>query len=236
MKLQYGGTSTTRLCQLTLKFDGYKKRQNHTMRQYLTVMSNMISELTAVRHDMIDEQQVQAMIHSLPSHWEHMRVNLTHNGKIKTFGDVTRHVELEEDRLLIEKHVQKAFMTENKSRGTQGSRCNKGKSKGLQGKGRKEASYNGQKRKCEKRTGKRSKNKNYFNCGKLGHFAHDCIEPKVMFDHNSPSNIFVSSCLMLAETVPFWTINSVAIDQVARDRTFLVEFRRILKKGVDVFT
>ena len=32
MKVQYGGTSTTRLRQLTLKFDDYKKRQNHTMR------------------------------------------------------------------------------------------------------------------------------------------------------------------------------------------------------------
>ena len=32
VKVQYGGTSTTRLCQLTLKFDGYKKCQNYTMR------------------------------------------------------------------------------------------------------------------------------------------------------------------------------------------------------------
>jgi hypothetical protein len=32
VKIQYGGTSTTRLRQLTLKFDGYKKRQNQTMR------------------------------------------------------------------------------------------------------------------------------------------------------------------------------------------------------------
>ena len=32
MKVQYGGTFTTRLRQLTLKFDSYKKRQNHTIR------------------------------------------------------------------------------------------------------------------------------------------------------------------------------------------------------------
>ena len=31
------------------------------------VMSNMISELMAVRHDMTDEQQVQVVIRSLPS-------------------------------------------------------------------------------------------------------------------------------------------------------------------------
>ena len=53
-------------------------------------MSNMISELRAVGHDMIDEQQVQAMI---------------------------RHVELKEDQLLVRKLVQEAFMIKNKSRG-----------------------------------------------------------------------------------------------------------------------
>ena len=75
------------------------------MRQHLTVISNMINELRAVGHDMIDEQQVQVVIHSLPSSWKHIRVNLTHNDNIKTFDDVARHVELEEDRLLAEKQV-----------------------------------------------------------------------------------------------------------------------------------
>ena len=94
-------------------------------------------------------------------------------------------------------------MTKNKSWGAQGSRHNKGNGKGPQGKGENEASYSGQKRKCEKCVGKKSKNKNYFNCGKLGHFARDYTKPKVMFNQNSPSNIYVSSCLMLAETIPF---------------------------------
>jgi hypothetical protein len=58
VKIQYGGTFTTRLRQLTLKFDSYKKHQNQTMRQHLTVMSNMISELRGVGHEMTDEQQV----------------------------------------------------------------------------------------------------------------------------------------------------------------------------------
>ena len=87
------------------------------MRQHLIVMSNMISELRVAGHDMTDKQQGQAVILSLPSSWEHMLVNLTHNDNIKTFDDVTHHVELEKDRLLAEKPVQKAFMIENKSRG-----------------------------------------------------------------------------------------------------------------------
>jgi len=69
------------------------------MTQHLTVMSNMISELRDTGHEMIDEQQVQAVIRSLPSNWEHMHINLTHNDNIKTFDDVARHVELEEDQL-----------------------------------------------------------------------------------------------------------------------------------------
>ena len=115
MKVQYGGNSTIRLRQLTLKFDGYKKCQNHIMRQHLTVMSNMISELRAVGQEMTGEQQVQVVLHSLPSSLEHMCVNLTHYDNIKTFDDVTRHVELEEDCLLVEKPVQKVFMIGNKS-------------------------------------------------------------------------------------------------------------------------
>jgi len=65
--------------------------------QHLTVIRNMISELRDVRHRMTDEQQVQEVIRSFPSNWEHMHVNLTHNDNIKTFYDVARHVELEED-------------------------------------------------------------------------------------------------------------------------------------------
>ena len=40
------------------------------------VMSNMISELRAAGHEMTDEQQVQAVIHSFPNNWEHMRLTL----------------------------------------------------------------------------------------------------------------------------------------------------------------
>ena len=103
IKVQFGGTSTTRLHQLTLKFDVYKKQLNHTMRQHLTVMSNMISELRSVGHQLTNEQQVKAVIHSLPNAWEHLKINFTHNDNIKTFDDVARHVELEEDRLLADK-------------------------------------------------------------------------------------------------------------------------------------
>ena len=75
------------------------------MKQHLTIMSNMISELRSAGHQLTDKQQVQVMIRSLPNAWEHLRINLTHNDEIKTFDDVAQHVELEEDLLLIDKPV-----------------------------------------------------------------------------------------------------------------------------------
>ena len=107
------------------------------------VMSNMMSELRATGHEMIDEQQVQTVIRSLPSNWDHMCVNLTHNDNIKTFDDVARHVELKEDRLLTEKPIHEAFMIKKKLRGAQGSERNNGKGKGSQGKRGSETSYSG---------------------------------------------------------------------------------------------
>jgi gag-polypeptide of LTR copia-type len=101
LKQKFGGTFVTKLRQLTIKFDTYKKRSNHSMRQHLWEMSNMISELKDTDHILTDEQQVQAVIRSLPYTWEHMKVHLTHNEGIKTLNDAVRHLELEEDRVPI---------------------------------------------------------------------------------------------------------------------------------------
>ncbi|KAK0583239.1 hypothetical protein LWI29_034969 [Acer saccharum] len=99
LKDKFGGTSTTKLRRLTIKFDTYRKRQNHDMRQHLREMSNMIRELKSAGHTLTDEQQIQAVIRSLPNSWENMKINMTHNDNIKTFDDISRHVELEDERL-----------------------------------------------------------------------------------------------------------------------------------------
>ena len=64
LKEKFGGISISRLRQLTIKFDTYKKVPNNTIKQHLRDMSNMIVELKSVEYNLTEEQQVQAVIRS----------------------------------------------------------------------------------------------------------------------------------------------------------------------------
>ena len=55
----------------------------------------MIRELKTFGHIFTDEQQVEAVIKSLPKNCEHMVVNMTHDKSVKTFDDIVCHLELE---------------------------------------------------------------------------------------------------------------------------------------------
>src|SRR5690606_4325200 len=46
-----------------------------------------------------NEQQIQAVLRSLPEIWDHMKVQMTHNDNVTTFEDISRHLELEDERL-----------------------------------------------------------------------------------------------------------------------------------------
>ncbi|KAH0748633.1 hypothetical protein KY290_027865 [Solanum tuberosum] len=76
-------------------------------------MSNMIAQLKSIGHFLSDEQQVQAVIQSLPNNWEYLKVNLIHNDSIKTFSDVARHVEFEYERFGAAKAASNAFVAES---------------------------------------------------------------------------------------------------------------------------
>lgn len=58
--------------------------------------------------------------------------------------------------------------------------------------------------------------------------VHDCMEPNILYNHDHLSNLYVRNCLMLADTVHYWTVDSAATDHIPRDRGF-VEFRQISK-------
>ena len=97
LRKRFGTCSTARLRSLTIKFDSYKKRPEHSMKTHLRQMTNIIGELKDGGHVLTDEQQIQTVIRSLPSSWDHMKMHLTHNERITTLEDVRRHLELEEE-------------------------------------------------------------------------------------------------------------------------------------------
>ena len=68
--------------------DTNKNRHDQNIKQHLRLMSNMIAQLKSAGHVLSDEQQVQAVIRSLPNNWEYLKVKLSHNDSIKTFSDV----------------------------------------------------------------------------------------------------------------------------------------------------
>ncbi|XP_026395085.1 uncharacterized protein LOC113289877 [Papaver somniferum] len=98
LKFDFGGTSTTKLRSLVMKFEVYRKDLKHSMTEHLRTMSSMIHDLKSARNVLTDEQQVLVVIRSLPDSWVHMKQILTHNEGIKNFSDISRHVELEAER------------------------------------------------------------------------------------------------------------------------------------------
>ena len=70
LKAKFGGTTVTRLHTLTLKFNTFRMQHGDSMQEHLRKMSAMVRELKAAGNNLIDEQQIQAVIRSLPDSWE----------------------------------------------------------------------------------------------------------------------------------------------------------------------
>ena len=102
LKAKFGKTTVTRLrvLTLTLKFD--------SMQEHLRKMLAMVRELKAAGNNLTDEQQIQAVIRSLPDSWEQMKLNMTHNESIQTLEDLSCHLELEAERC-VAKGQKSAF-------------------------------------------------------------------------------------------------------------------------------
>ncbi|KAG5524052.1 hypothetical protein RHGRI_030902 [Rhododendron griersonianum] len=69
------------------------------MPEHLRVMSAMIRDLRSAGNVLTDEQQILAMLRSLPdATWDHFKLTMTHNEMVKTFNDLKCHLELEAER------------------------------------------------------------------------------------------------------------------------------------------
>ncbi|OMO83920.1 hypothetical protein COLO4_22322 [Corchorus olitorius] len=126
LKQKFGNVFDTKLKQLVIKFDNYKKRSENNMRQHMQEMSNMMRELKIAGHVLNDQQEVQAVVRSLPRGWEYMNAMLTHNDSIKTFADVQRHLKLEEERLMAISNHPEVNMAQSSKRGGSSHKHKKG--------------------------------------------------------------------------------------------------------------
>ena len=75
---------------LNLKFQQYTKDMKHTMTKHHFVMNDMIRDLRAVNVELIDEQHVLIIFHSLHNLKRfHMKFLMTNNENINIFTNIS---------------------------------------------------------------------------------------------------------------------------------------------------
>ncbi|KAK2991373.1 hypothetical protein RJ640_024046 [Escallonia rubra] len=130
LKFSFGGTSTTRLRSLVIKFEEYTKDPKHTISEHLRMMSNMIGKVRDAGHVLTDEQQVRAVIRSIPASWASMKHILTHSENIKNFSNVSQHVILKAETRDADRTLtyvaQEGSRNANDKRGRQSKKSKKG--------------------------------------------------------------------------------------------------------------
>ena len=146
-----------------------------------------------------------------------MKQILTHIENIKIFKDISRHVELEVDRIVANRTTQ-ALPTKANPHKTNGFQRKKGDNGApKQGKNSGEGNKSAPKKKAKHRRGKKhGTNKvKCFNCQKKGHFTRDCTKPKKVTNSLTFSNIRVCSHVLVAHSLTDCIVDIGATKHVA---------------------
>ena len=157
-----------------------------------------------------------------------MRLNITHNKNIKTFDNLSHHLELKAERLEAAKVNSSSYTAQSGSCRPSGPNHKKNQDRKNENSGPAAEKANSTKSKKGRRGGKKGKTSTMcFNCGKEGHFARDCTELKKVLPNLNSHFIFVTSHVMVALPSSDCIVDSGAIEHVTRDRFGFVEYRRI---------
>ena len=193
----------------------------------------MICELKAASNTLTEEQKIQVGLDSLLDSWETVMISMTHNKNIKTFDDLSCHLELEAECLEASKATKaaksrSAYVANNDSRMPRRPEHKNYAPRQDSGNGLVHTTTKNTKHNRGKHSGK-EKNDKCFQCNKEGNFVQDFTETrKVLLDFNS-RKIYVFTHVMVHHSYPYWIVDSGSIEHVTRDRVVFVKYHRISK-------
>ncbi|CAO2830762.1 unnamed protein product [Amaranthus hypochondriacus] len=102
LKDTFGKTSATRLRTLHLSWLQYKIDSSRSVPEHIRAMSAMLRDLGAGGIEISEYEQVNNVIRSLPDNddrWSPFKALMSHNVNLKSFTEIARHVEMQDERL-----------------------------------------------------------------------------------------------------------------------------------------